>query len=267
MHKNRFCRKFVRSRLRLLSWPLEVINKTGELRKADFPLSDRAKSTRYPLRAMRYWWAVCAIRDEYKKRKNPLVIVDAGCERGMLKRLTPAMRRSRWIGLDKNIRHGDLKRVGYDQCIPCDLTQGIPLRDDGADIVVSLHVLEHMPEPDVAIREFVRILRPGGVMLIAVPVLPRILARMRQRQFNRQLRSGERRLGGHVYAFSPGILCGIAKSIGLEPEFMAGSHLLRWSGNRLENFKFWARLNQMWGALFPALGRELFIMFRFEVPS
>lgn len=43
---------------------------------------------------------------------------------------------------------------------------------------------------------------------------------------------------------------------------MAGSHLLRWSGNPLENFAWWIRLNQIWGAFLPALGNEICLPLR-----
>jgi SAM-dependent methyltransferase len=38
------------------------------------------------------------------------------------------------------------------------------------DIVLCTEVLEHVPEPILAIREFARILRPGGKLLITAPL-------------------------------------------------------------------------------------------------
>ena len=43
--------------------------------------------------------------------------------------------------------------------------------DGEFDLVVSSHSLEHMPEPREAIRELERLCRPGGYVLIQVPVL------------------------------------------------------------------------------------------------
>ena len=263
-HRETLFTSLFRKRLRHFSWPLSAIEVTGELRKADFPLEARVKRTRYPFRVMRYWWAGCAIRDEARGKNESLVVVDAGCERGMMKRLTPQSQRCRWIGLDKHINRRHLQSLGYDQALTCDFSQGLPLRVNTADVIVCLHVLEHMADPKSVMDEFARILRPGGVLLVTVPVLPRLFARIRQRQFENQLRLGKRQHGHHVYAFSPGILRSIAKETGLEAEFMAGSHFLRWSGNLLENYKLWARINHFWGALFPAFGRELFVLFRFN---
>lgn len=45
----------------------------------------------------------------------------------------------------------------------------IPLPDDSIDGIVSLETLEHLPEPSLAVREFKRVLRPGGVLVGSVP--------------------------------------------------------------------------------------------------
>lgn len=41
--------------------------------------------------------------------------------------------------------------------------------DDSLDVVMCVSVLEHLEEPIVALREFRRVARPGGVVLINVP--------------------------------------------------------------------------------------------------
>lgn len=45
----------------------------------------------------------------------------------------------------------------------------LPLADASLDFVFSSHVLEHFPDPIRALREWDRVLRPGGVMLAVVP--------------------------------------------------------------------------------------------------
>lgn len=44
-----------------------------------------------------------------------------------------------------------------------------PFADSGLDLVVTLDVLEHLPEPTVALREIERTLRPGGLHVFTVP--------------------------------------------------------------------------------------------------
>jgi SAM-dependent methyltransferase len=45
----------------------------------------------------------------------------------------------------------------------------IPAEDDSFDSIVCTQVLEHVPRPEQALREFHRVLRPGGTLVATVP--------------------------------------------------------------------------------------------------
>jgi SAM-dependent methyltransferase len=47
----------------------------------------------------------------------------------------------------------------------------IPAEDGSFDVVVCTQVLEHVPEPLAALREFRRVLRAGGLLIATVPFL------------------------------------------------------------------------------------------------
>jgi len=49
--------------------------------------------------------------------------------------------------------------------------QDISLPDDSYDAVLTAHVLEHVPDTDLALKELHRITRPGGSVLLQVPLL------------------------------------------------------------------------------------------------
>lgn len=49
--------------------------------------------------------------------------------------------------------------------------QAIDLPDDSVDVLLTPHVLEHVPETDRALDEIKRVLAPGGRMYLQVPVL------------------------------------------------------------------------------------------------
>lgn len=51
--------------------------------------------------------------------------------------------------------------------------QRLPLRDDTVDAVVSIAVLQLIPEPAKALAEIARVLRPGGRLAIMVPTAGR----------------------------------------------------------------------------------------------
>lgn len=51
----------------------------------------------------------------------------------------------------------------------CDIT-AIPVPDGSFDVVLCTEVLEHVPDPLSTIRELVRVLAPGGTLLITAPL-------------------------------------------------------------------------------------------------
>jgi len=50
-----------------------------------------------------------------------------------------------------------------------DVSKGLPFRESSVDEVVCVHVLEHIRDLKVAMRELHRVLRPGGVLRVWVP--------------------------------------------------------------------------------------------------
>lgn len=48
----------------------------------------------------------------------------------------------------------------------------LPFEDDSFDWLIATHVLEHVPFPHLAIQEWVRVLKPGGVLSIILPCDP-----------------------------------------------------------------------------------------------
>lgn len=49
--------------------------------------------------------------------------------------------------------------------------QAIPLPDDTYDTVVCTQVIQHVPDPGLAVREMARVLRPGGKLVLSAPHL------------------------------------------------------------------------------------------------
>ena len=50
-----------------------------------------------------------------------------------------------------------------------DITR-VPLPDGSYDVVIANHVLEHIPDDRQAMRELFRLLKPGGIALLSVPI-------------------------------------------------------------------------------------------------
>jgi len=72
---------------------------------------------------------------------------------------------ARTISLDlvprRKRRYGELDVAGN--------LYAIPFRNDVFDAVLSVEVLEHLREPEVALREMFRVLKPGGRLFLVAP--------------------------------------------------------------------------------------------------
>lgn len=250
------------SRFRFVSEPLSAINHNDEIHRADFPFYEELAKTKYPVRALRYWWMHCVIQDELKRQDKPMTIVDVGCDRGIIKRFILPVENARWIGLDIDTNREGIGLANYDELIRCDFDEGLPLPAESVDIAICSHVLEHLPRPDFTLGEIARILRPGGMLLVGVPIVPKFIASIRERQFAKELKTGKRKIGQHINVYWVNRVRRSCEQAGLQIEFATGTALIRKKGSRLENYAFWIRLNQVWAALFPSLGQELCVQIR-----
>lgn len=102
------------------------------------------------------------------------VVVDAGCSSGyLLEDLRRARPSGELIGVD--LVAAGLRRahatVPDAQLLLADVCD-LPLHDGVVDAVVSANLLEHVPDDVGALKEFHRVLRPGGLAAIVVPAGP-----------------------------------------------------------------------------------------------
>ena len=263
---NRLGSRF-RRRFRFLLWPAAPLGERASLWRSEQICKPADRKSRFPFRMMRYWWTLCALQDEARYLGRPITVVDVGSGKGILRKYAGKSVQARWVGLDMKVDRAMLAEAGYDELHACDFDQPLPVADSSADVVVFLHVLEHVPRPAFTLSELTRILRPGGVLLAGSPVAPQWIAQARERLFRRQLRQGKRKSGEHIHCFWPGRWSEMVRAEGLSLEMLTGAYLLRRAGNPLENTQWWLRLNQLWGALFPSLGGEVYLMARKTLSS
>ncbi|MGB3828158.1 MAG: class I SAM-dependent methyltransferase [Ornithinimicrobium sp.] len=88
---------------------------------------------------------------------------------------TRVLREAGWqaIALEYGEAGAEIARGRGLPVIRADAT-ALPCAPASMDAVVALDVLEHLADDDAAVREIHRVLRPGGLALIAVPADPRL---------------------------------------------------------------------------------------------
>lgn len=94
---------------------------------------------------------------------------EVGCGGGAV--LQKVAQCARVIGMDLSYLALNQSQQNMATAIPliCAKGSAIPLRDDTFDGVYSFEVLEHLPDPLAAVREMIRIVKPGGFVLLSFP--------------------------------------------------------------------------------------------------
>ncbi len=124
---------------------------------------------------LRAWY----VRREFRRLKSRLrqnaLILDAGMGFGQYSdRMLRTFKGARLVGLEIDAAHYyGAKRyfniVNPSTCFTLGDVQSLPLRDSVFDLVVSVDVMEHIPDDKRTLREFSRVLRPGGLVMIHTP--------------------------------------------------------------------------------------------------
>ncbi len=96
----------------------------------------------------------------------------------------------------------------------------LPFADDSFDCVLAAEVLEHLPDDERAMRELVRVLRPGGTVAVTVP-------RWGPERVCWALSDAYHQVeGGHVRIYRGDQLAGRLQRAGLLPEDSDHAHAL-----------------------------------------
>ena len=95
-------------------------------------------------------------------------LLDFGAGKGTLTtRLYRTGRFTRITAVDITPRPADLPEpIGW---ISADLNDALPFSDGGLDVIIATEVIEHLENPRFVAREWYRLLRPGGQLLLSTP--------------------------------------------------------------------------------------------------
>ena len=242
-------------------WDIQFLAGNEVVRSAEFGISAEAKRVRYPIRLLRYWFGYQLLREECRRTGRPLDVLEVGVHLGQMlefvRSAPPGVEYSAWTAVDAVMHRDRLTRTGYTDLHEVNLEDAALSFPRQYDTAILLHVLEHLFEPERVFQKIAEAIRPGGSLIGGFPVVPGIMAGLRERQIRRTAQPF-----GHVSVFSPDRVSRMAAAAGLELEFMSGAFLMRSRGSRLENSDHWMRFNLAWGRLFPGWPGEIYWIMR-----
>lgn len=204
-----------------------------------------------------------------KARGGPVDILDVGTSEGrMLRYLEPRIQPDSVtltgvdlypFGKERVYRRDDWRLLDMD------LEEGMPeLPSEEYDIVVCEQVLEHLHHPQRLLADIERVLRPGGLAIIGVPIFPFGLHRLRPAAVRAIAYFGGKAKRDHVREWSlRTFLADLRRLTGLEVVESRGFRIV--SGGPLRFLEFhrrWWRLNRWLGARLPGLCVEAQVLLR-----
>jgi len=230
---------------------------------------------RFPVRFLRYWFMRHALESLHRRLGRPLNVLEVGIGHGNMLAFMggpaldaqtyalPAMI-ARWDAVSGGADPATLSRYSYSSFQQADLDQPFELANSDYDAIIALHVLEHLKTPEQTMSWLLPAMRRDGVLMGGSPTMPNPLGRVHELYLRRKFadKMHDIRIHKHLSVISPGRMRRFARSNGLHVDLLSGAFLVRASRSPLENKPWWIRMNLAWGALFPALGGEVYFALR-----
>jgi len=253
--------RLIETTYRPLDWDINFLATNPVVRTKRFGIPAEAKSVRYPIRLLRYWFGYQLLRQEAARADRPLDVAEIGVHTGQFREFVasaPARPQFRkWTAVDAVMLTEKLRKAGYDDFVEANLEDPAFDLPQEYDAAILLHILEHLFEPEKALAKIAARIRPGGVIIGGFPVLPNFLVASREASVRRT--AGPL---GHVSVFSPERVVRMGEAAGCDTEFISGAFFMRSKGFSLENSAAWMRFNLWWGRMFPWWPGEVYWLMR-----
>lgn len=228
---------------------------------------DPTRKERFSLRQARYY----AIAQDLSRfiaaaaqRGETIQLLDVGVWNGVSMRYIEEhndLGAVEFHGVDLKLRDNLYKRDAWSSLNEGDLLSGLPfLPSNHFDVVICEQVLEHLPTIDVALETLSRVLKPGGTMILGVPIFtpPTQLIRKHVVPVWDRL-VGTKKTRGHLQAFTRGsFLRAMDQYCDVTMQQTRGFRTISGGPLRsLENYRWWWQLNCGIGRIAPALCTEI----------
>jgi len=216
---------------------------------------------RYELFMERYRSASDFVRLEHMNRDD-LRLLDVGSGSGHLKYFCD-FGNIDWHGLEMSQKAiSRCRDLGY-KMYECDAqTEPFPLEDASFDVVVASHILEHLSDPEFALAQMSRVLKPGGLLILGVPVKPFLTNHLLTLYYrSKTIPKGGTRWAFDLFTFKRLLQRCLKNSFELVDvrgfRFLSARTRANW-----ENHKAFYKANVWFGKLCPSLTREVNVVLR-----
>jgi ubiquinone/menaquinone biosynthesis C-methylase UbiE len=221
----------------------------------------------YTLRQSRYDAVAQDISDWARtaaEKSKKLSVLDVGCGVGTLLRhleAKPCFNNMAISATDLSVNRWLYKKELLTEFFAGDLLHGYPeIPSNTYDVVICEQVLEHLPELDVALATLARVVKPGGKLVVGVPIFLPPLHMIRKYVIPKLDHIFlPRKSRGHEQAFSQYlILRKLKQNPKLRVVKIRGFRIISGGLLRpLENYRWWWKLNRRIGELLPAACIEI----------
>lgn len=210
---------------------------------------------RYRLRLARYVSLAESVAAA-ARGKPRIDLLDLGVGHGRsLRYLEPhgILDRIRFTGVDLSPRRlSEVYGGARWRLLQHNIEQGLPFDDESFDVIICEQVLEHLHAPESAVAEMNRVLRPGGTLVIGVPIFPAGIDVLRRRLADRY-HAWRGRVSDHPQTFTLRSIRRLVQSAGaFDVRETRGFRII--SGGMfgfLENSPWWWKFNRLLGKMAP----------------
>lgn len=237
---------------------------------------DKTRPERYSLRQARYQAlaeTISQLAQQSQQAGRRLRLLDVGLHDGLTMRyleVLPGAENIDYHGVDLE-QCPTLYRPEKWQLSIGDLRHCLPmLASDSFDVVICEQVLEHIHDVDPAAATLIRVLAPGGHLIVGVPSFPEGIHLLRKHLVPLLDRVfPPNKVRSHVQAFSKRTFLGLLRRNGVDRIHCTRGFRIISGGllRSLENHEWWWRLNRWMGALAPSLCIEIQVLATKERPS
>lgn len=226
---------------------------------------DPTRRERYSLRQARYHaLGENVARLLAAKPDAPLKLLDVGLCDGVSMRYLEALPdadRIEFHGVDLDLKPTIYRPHRWASLMQDDLLAGLPhIASDQFDVVICEQVLEHLPEVDLAMASLTRLLKPGGMLIVGVPIFPPGFDLLRRHLVPRLDKLVQKRKPrSHLQAFTlKSFLTALHRNCELTIDEARGFRIISGGVFRpLENYRWWWQFGRATGRLVPELCTEV----------